>query len=269
MMEQLTALLVQYGLLVVFANVFLEQAGAPVPAVPTLMVAGALAVGGGPPVAAIIAVAVLGSLLGDSIWYLAGRVYGMRVLQLLCRISISPDSCVRETETRFLQWGPVSLIIAKFVPGFSTVAPPLAGALRVKSGRFLFYSALGAALWAGLSAVVGSLFYRQIDWLLGKLGEMGIYALIVVGIALALFVAVKWRERRRFFKALRMARITVDDLYRLMQQGADPVVVDVRSPSARELDPRRVPGAIPIDVRNIDAEISRVPPDRDIIVYCT
>ena len=269
MMEQLTLLLVQYGLLVVFANVFLEQAGAPVPAVPTLMVAGALAVSGGPPLLAIIGVAVLGSLMGDSIWYMAGRVYGMRVLQLLCRISISPDSCVRETETRFLQWGPVSLIIAKFVPGFSTVAPPLAGALRVKSGRFLFYSALGAALWAGLAAVAGTMFYRQIDWLLGKLGEMGIYALIVVGIALALFVALKWRERRRFFKALRMARITVDDLYRLMQQGANPVVVDVRSASARELDPRRVPGAIPIDVRNIDAEISRVPNDRDIIVYCT
>jgi membrane protein DedA with SNARE-associated domain len=269
MMEHLTALLVQYGLFVVFANVFLEQAGAPVPAVPTLMVAGALAVGGGPSLAAIIVVAVVGSLLGDIIWYVAGRIYGMRVLQLLCRISISPDSCVRETETRFIRWGPASLVIAKFVPGFSTVAPPLAGALRVKCARFLFYSGLGAALWAGLAAVAGALFYRQIDWLLGKLGDMGIYALIVVGIALALFVAVKWRERRRFFKALRMARISVDDLYQLMQEGAAPVVVDVRSATARELDPRRVPGAIPIDVRNLDAELSRVPPDRDIIVYCT
>jgi membrane protein DedA with SNARE-associated domain len=269
MMEQLTALLVQYGLMVVFANVFLEQAGVPVPAVPTLLVAGALAAGGGPSLAAIIGVAVLGSLLGDIIWYVAGRIYGMRVLQLLCRISISPDSCVRETETRFMRWGPVSLIIAKFVPGFSTVAPPLAGALRIKCSRFLFYSALGAALWAGLAAVAGTLFHRQIDWLLAKLGEMGIYALIVVAVALALFVAVKWRERRRFFKALRMARISVDDLYRLMQEGAEPVVVDVRSPSAREIDPRRVPGAIPIDVHNLDAELARVPPDRDIIVYCT
>jgi membrane protein DedA with SNARE-associated domain len=269
MMEHLTALLVQYGLLVVFANVFLEQAGVPVPAVPTLMVAGALAVGGGPSLPAIIGVAVLGSLLGDVIWYMAGRIYGMRVLRLLCRISISPDSCVRETETRFLNWGPASLVIAKFVPGFSTVAPPLAGALRIKCGRFLFYSALGAALWAGLATVAGALFYRQIDWLLGKLGDMGIYALIVVGIALALFVAVKWRERKRFFKALRMARISVDNLYRLMQEGGEPVVVDVRSPSARELDPRRVPGAIPIDMLNLDAELALVPPDRDIIVYCT
>jgi hypothetical protein len=176
---------------------------------------------------------------------------------------------VRETETRFMRWGPVSLIIAKFVPGFSTVAPPLAGALRIKCGRFLFYSAVGAALWAGLAAIAGALFHRQIDWLLGRLGEMGIYALIVLAVALALFVAVKWRERRRFFKALRMARISVDDLYRLMQEGAEPVVVDVRSPSAREIDPRRVPGAIPIDVHNLDAELARVPPDRDIIVYCT
>ncbi len=269
MMQQLTALLVQYGLVFVFANVFLEQAGAPVPAVPTLMVAGALAVGGGPSLAAIIGVAVLGALLGDVIWYAAGRIYGMRVLQLLCRISISPDSCVRQTETRFVRWGPVSLVIAKFVPGFSTVAPPLAGALRIKCGRFLFYSALGAALWAGLAAVAGTLFYRQIDWLLGELGQMGVYALIVVGVALALFVAVKWYERRRFFKALRMARISVDDLYRLMQDGAAPVVVDVRSDSAREIDPRRVPGAIAVDLRNLDTALAQVPPDRDIIVYCT
>src|SRR3954468_890324 len=149
MMEQLTTLLVQYGLVLVFVNVFLVQAGMPVPAVPTLIVAGALAAGNGPPVPAIIGVAVIGSLIGDSIWYVAGRIYGMRVLQLLCRISISPDSCVRETETRFVRWGPVSLLIAKFVRGFATVAPPLAGALRIKCARFLVYSAIGAALWAG------------------------------------------------------------------------------------------------------------------------
>src|SRR3954467_13276361 len=162
MMEQLTTLLVQYGLVLVFANVFLVQAGMPVPAVPTLILAGALAAGSGPSVPAIIGVAVLGSLLGDSIWYVAGRIYGMRVLQLLCRISISPDSCVRETETRFVRWGPVSLLIAKFVPGFATVAPSLAGALHISCARFLAYSAIGAALWAGAAAAAGLIFYRQI-----------------------------------------------------------------------------------------------------------
>jgi membrane protein DedA with SNARE-associated domain len=268
-MEQLTALLAQYGLLFVFVNVFLEQAGAPVPAMPTLMVAGALAVGGGAPVPTIVGVAVIASLLGDTLWYAAGRIYGLRVLQLLCRISISPDSCVRQTESRFMRWGASSLLIAKFVPGYSTVAPPLAGALRIKFGPFLAYSVLGAALWAGLAAVAGMLFYRQIDWVLDELSQMGAYALIVVGIALGLFIGVKWYERRRFFKVLRMARISVDDLYRMMQEGAAPVVVDVRSASAREIDPRRVPGSISVDLANLDAHMAELPPDRDIIVYCT
>jgi membrane protein DedA with SNARE-associated domain len=269
MIDQMTLLLAQYGLVFVFANVFLVQAGVPVPAVPTLMVAGALAAGSGPGLPAILGVAVIGSLLGDAIWYAAGRVYGMRVLQLLCRISISPDSCVRETETRFVRWGPVSLLIAKFVPGFATVAPPLAGALRISFARFLLYSAIGAALWAGAAAGAGLLFYRQIDWLLAQLAQMGVYAVILIGIALVLFVAFKWYERQSFFKVLRMARISVDELYRLIQEGGQPVVVDVRSATAREIDPRRVPGSILLDVQNLDAEIDKVPPGREIIVYCT
>ena len=113
MMAEITALLMQYGLAFVFANLFLQQAGVPVPAVPTLMVAGALSLGGGPTLPVIVLAAVAGSLLGDLIWYIAGRLYGFRVLQLLCRISISPDSCVRQTETRFTRWGAPSLILAK------------------------------------------------------------------------------------------------------------------------------------------------------------
>ncbi len=268
-MEHLTALVTQYGLWLVFANVFLVQVGAPVPAVPTLMVAGAHATGGSLSFAAIVAIAVAASLLGDLVWYYAGRFYGLRVLQLLCRISISPDSCVRETQTRFLRWGASSLLFAKFVPGFATVAPPLAGALRVKLRPFLGYSAVSAAVWAGLAAGAGMLFSRQIDWALARLAAMGGYALVLVLGALALFIAFKWWERRRFFKALRMARISVDALYKMMQDGHQPVVVDVRSPSAREIDPRRVPGAIAVNLENLDAHVGELPPDRDIILYCT
>lgn len=269
MIEQLTILLTQYGLVLVFANVFLVQAGVPVPAVPTLIVAGALAASTGPALPGILAVAVIGSLLGDAIWYAAGRVYGMRVLQLLCRISISPDSCVRETETRFTRWGAVSLLVAKFIPGFATVAPPLAGAMRISCPSFLGYSALGAALWAGAATLAGRLFYRQIDWLLTQLASMGVYAGVLLGVALALFIGHKWYERRRFFKVLRMARISVDELYELMEQGVGPIVVDVRSVSARQLDPRTVAGAIALDMHNLDSELERVPPDREIILYCT
>ena len=268
-MEQLIALIAQYGLWFVFANVLLEQIGAPLPAVPTLMVAGALAAGGSLSIWAIAAVAIAASVLGDFAWYLIGRHYGLRVLQLLCRISISPDSCVRETQTRFLRWGAPSLVYAKFVPGFSTVAPPLAGAMRVGLVPFLAYSTISAALWAGLAAGAGMLFARQIDWALAELEAMGVYALGVVLGALGLFIAYRWRERRRFFAALRMARISVDDLYQLMQDGHEPVVVDVRSASAREIDPRRVPGAIAVNLESLDVHLTDLPPDRDIILYCT
>ena len=269
MMEQLTALLAQYGLLFVFVNVLLVQAGAPVPAVPTLMVAGALAMGGNISVPLIMLVAVAASLLGDLVWYVAGRIYGLRVLQLLCRISISPDSCVRQTETRFMRWGAPSLIFAKFIPGFATVAPPLAGAMRITLVPFLAYSAAGAALWSGIAAGAGMVFYLQIDWALARLTAMGTHALVLLGFALLLFIAVKWWERRRFFKVLRMARVSVAELYRMMEDGLAPVVVDVRSASAREIDPRRVPGSIVVDIANIDAHLAELPPDRDIILYCT
>ncbi len=268
-MHEMTSLLAHYGLAFVFLNVFLVQVGAPVPAVPTLMLAGALAVGGGVSLPAIVAVSVAASLLGDLIWYVAGRIYGLRVLQLLCRISISPDSCVRQTEDRFLRWGAPSLVLAKFIPGYSIVAPPLAGALRVRLAPFLGYSAVSAALWSGLAAGAGMIFYRQIDWTLTRLAQMGGYALMLIGAALALFIAVKWWERRRFFAELRMARISAGELYRLMQDGREPIVVDVRSASAREIDPRRIPGAITVDIDNLDANLAGLPPDRDIILYCT
>ncbi len=268
-MNEMTGLLAQYGLAFVFLNVFLLQVGVPVPAVPTLLAAGALAVGGGISPPAIIAVAVVASLAGDLIWYFAGRVYGFRVLRFLCRVSISPDSCVRDTEDRFQRWGAASLIAAKFIPGFSTIAPPLAGALRIAFVPFLAYSAVSAALWAGLAVGAGVLFHRQVDWLLAELAQMGVYALAAIAAALGLFIAFKWWERRRFFAVLRMARIPVEDLYRLIEAGHEPVVVDVRSTQERRADPRRIPGAMAADLDNLDAKLAALPPDRDIIVYCT
>jgi len=268
-MQEMTDLLAHYGLAFVFVNVLLVQVGAPVPAVPTLMVAGALALEGRMSFALIVLVAIAASLIGDLVWYAAGRFYGMRVLQLLCRVSISPDSCVRQTEDRFVRWGAPSLMFAKFIPGFSTVAPPLAGALRLALAPFLGYSAVSAGLWAGLAAGAGMLFAGQIDWLLGELKQMGGYALALLAAALALFIAFKWWERWRFFKQLRMARISVDDLYRMMQEGHEPMVVDVRSASAREIDPRRIPGAIAVNIDTLDAHLAELAPDRDIILYCT
>ncbi len=268
-MQEITNLLTNHGLALVFLNVFLVQAGAPVPAVPTLMLAGALAVSGGMSLPAIVAVATLASLLGDLIWYCLGRIYGVRVLQFFCRVSLSPDSCVRDTEDRFVRWGAPSLVIAKFIPGFAAVAPPLAGATRIGVAPFLAYSALSAVLWSGVAAGAGMMFAPQIEWLMSVLEQLGGYALLMVAGVLALYVAVKWWQRRRFFKALRMARISVEDLYQLIRDGHNPVIVDVRSTGARALDPRGIPGAVKVDIDGSDEVLSQLPAERDIILFCS
>src|ERR1044071_1778044 len=172
-MAKLIHYLVRYGVGLVFVNVFAEQIGAPIPAVPTLIVAGALARNGRMSSTHVLLMAVAASLAADWIWFLLGRRYGYGILRTLCKISLSPDSCVRDTEARFERWGLKSLLFAKFVPGFSTVAPPLAGAGKRGTAAFLLYDGVGALLWAGSSVAVGRLFHRQIGEVLTKLEDLG------------------------------------------------------------------------------------------------
>src|SRR5438128_7631317 len=162
-MTALIHLVIHYGVPLVFLNVLLEQLGAPVPALPTLVIAGTLSRNGQMSSTAVMVVSVLASLLADGLWFALGRRYGYRVLRTLCRISLSPDSCVRDTESYFSRWGLRSLLFAKFIPGFSTVAPPLAGAMGSASWEFVIYDGIGAALWAGAGVACGRLFFRAVD----------------------------------------------------------------------------------------------------------
>jgi membrane protein DedA with SNARE-associated domain len=266
---ELTPYVIAYGLPLIFGIVLLEQLGAPIPALPVLIVAGALAVDRNLSAVQILTVAVVASLLADSVWYLLGRLRGQRVLKTLCRISLSPDSCVRQTELLFEGWGLPALLIAKFIPGFSTVAPPLAGAMRGRIASFLLYDAGGAFLWAGAGVAGGMLFHRAIDRVLAALASFGGWALVLLVAGLVVFVAFKWWQRRQFYKFLRMARISVEELRRLMDEGKSPVVLDVRTRAGRLRDPRRIKGAVALDVDNFDAELKALARDREIILYCT
>jgi membrane protein DedA with SNARE-associated domain/rhodanese-related sulfurtransferase len=268
-MQEIVRLITQHGLALVFANVLLEQIGLPLPAIPTLVIAGALAADGKLSAPALFGVAFIGCVIGDTLWYVAGRLYGRRVMRLLCRISLSPDSCVRQTEYQFGRWGGLTLVLAKFIPGLSTIAPPLAGATRLAWAPFLLWNGLGIAVWAGAAIGAGMLLHAQIAELIVRLEDLGVLAIELIGALLAGYVALKWWERRRFYKMLRIARITVGDLRRLMDGGARPVVVDVRSPSGRELDPRFIPGALEMDMAEVDRRLDQLPADREIIFYCT
>jgi membrane protein DedA with SNARE-associated domain/rhodanese-related sulfurtransferase len=258
-----------YGLIVVVVNVLLDQIGLPVPAVPTLIVAGAVAADGQLPLFALFVLSALACLTADCGWYLVGQRYGIRVLKTLCRISLEPDSCVSQTQTRFERWGVNSLVIAKFIPGLAIIAPPMAGALRIGWWRFVLLSSCSAVLWVGSALAAGVLFKNKIAQLLDHVSEFGGMAGTVIVVALAAYIAFKWWQRSRFYKMLRMARISVNDLFALMQAGASPVIVDVRSATARALEPRWIPGALHVPLQEAAHRLKELPRDREIILYCT
>jgi membrane protein DedA with SNARE-associated domain/rhodanese-related sulfurtransferase len=267
--QQILLAIAQYGVAVVVVNVLLDQIGLPVPAVPTLIVAGAIAADGRLPMWPLFLWSVLACLAADCGWYLLGQIYGMRVLKTLCRVSLEPDSCVSQTQTRFERWGINSIIIAKFVPGLAIIAPPLAGAMKIGWPRFVFLATLSAVLWVGSGLLAGVVFKSQIARLLEHLDQIGSIVGISAALLLAAYIAFKWWERRRFFSMLRMARISVNDLYDLMQAGAAPVIIDVRSPTARALEPRWIPGALNVPLPEISRALEGLPRDREIILYCT
>ena len=264
-----SAFVARHGLPLIFVNVLGEQLGLPIPAMPTLIVAGALAVERNFRASHALLLAVLASVIADSIWFLLGRRHGFKVLKTLCRVSLSPDSCVRQTTALFEKWGMPSLLVAKFVPGFSTVAPPLAGAIGAPFSSFLLFDGGGALLWAGTGLAAGMVFHRAVDRVLDFLTSMGSWAIVLLGGALLAFIAWKWWQRRQFYKILRMARISVDELAKLSESGAEPLVLDVRTGAARQSDPRRIPGARTLTFEEIGDHVSDLPIDRDIILYCT
>ena len=268
-MEEMTGLLAQYGLALVFLNVLIHQAGIPITATPLLIVTGALAQQGQISLALLLPVAVTASLLGDTPWYFAGRRYGYPILNTLCRVAIEPDSCVKQTENIFERWGARSLLVAKFIPGFSTVAPPLAGTMRLGFGAFLAYSAGGAALWAGVAIGAGMMFHSEVGLALKWLEDSGPGVLAAIAGVVLLYAAVKWVQRWILIRALRAARISVKGLDELLGGASPPVILDVRSTTARKLDPRRLPGAILVDIERPALHLSGVPLEREIVVYCT
>jgi membrane protein DedA with SNARE-associated domain len=268
-MNESIEFLLRHGYTVLFLAVFAEQVGLPIPAIPILLALGALVGTGQLDLAPAFLVALSASLLSDTLWYEIGRRRGHKVLNLLCRISLEPDSCVRRTEETFVRRGPRALLIAKFVPGLSTAAPPLAGMFRMRLGHFLGWDAAGAALWVGAFGGLGWVFSDQLErvaqWAL-TLGQGLVYLL---GVALAGYIAYKYIERQRFLRKLRIARITPLELQRKLAAGEKVVVVDLRSSAAFEAEPAKLPGALHMSPEELEQRHSEIPRDHDIVLYCT
>jgi membrane protein DedA with SNARE-associated domain/rhodanese-related sulfurtransferase len=266
-MSQLIDLIQHYGLAFVFVNVLLLQAGLPVPAYPTLVVTGALAAKSPYTLAGLLATAVVASALGNLGWYLAGRRLGGRVLKTLCRVSLSPDSCVRQTESIFERFGAPSLMFAKFVPGFASVATAMAGVVHISVWRFLVFDAIGAALWSGVAITLGYIFRDAVNQVLTVLTELGRIGIVLLIAAFVTFVIWKYVKRQRFIRQLRMDRLSVDELKSLLSSGQTTTVIDVRSKLAQSVT-GRIPGAITVDATNLRVELLAIEPTSEVIVYC-
>jgi membrane protein DedA with SNARE-associated domain/rhodanese-related sulfurtransferase len=267
-MDDVTQFLIRYSSLVLFAAVFVDQVGLPIPAFPVLLAAGALAGAGQMNLGMAVGLGVAASLVGDFIWYYLGLYRGRHVLNLLCRISFEPDSCVRRTENFFGRHGMRSLVLAKFIPAVSTVTPALAGLFNVSIGRFLFYDGLGALLWTAAFIALGYLFSGQLEQIAAQAARFGGSLVVLIVGALALYISYKYINRQLILRKLRIARITADELKRMMDNGHEMMIVDLRQPLDIQTDPYTIPGALRMAMEELEQRHHEIPRDRDVILYC-
>jgi membrane protein DedA with SNARE-associated domain/rhodanese-related sulfurtransferase len=268
-MNKTIGLLIHHGATVVFVAVFIDQMGIPLPAVPWLVAAGALAVEGKINWAAALIAAFFGSLLADLIWFYLGRYRGQGVLSWLCRISLEPDSCVRRTENFYSRYGMTGVVVAKFIPGLSTIAPPLAGNSGVSTSRFIMFDGLSSLLYGGSFILLGILFSHQLEQIIDALAGLGRGAFGVVAGFAVLYMSYKYFRRQRLLNDLRMARITVDELHQKQKSGEKPVILDLRSPVELEQNPSLICGAVHMTMDEIQLRQQEIPRDREIILYCS
>jgi membrane protein DedA with SNARE-associated domain/rhodanese-related sulfurtransferase len=266
-MDELIAQLGRHGLALVLANAMAERVGVPVPALPLLFVAGALSADGTINLLPLLAIAVAAPLAVDLGWFLLGAWRGERVVRFICRAALSPAGCERQTQALFARRGLASLLYSKFVPGYSIVVLPLAGAARVPLHLFVVWDGLGNLLWAGSAVGLGFFFHGAVRRILVYLHQLGVWSLVIGLGALTLLVAVKLWERRRFYKLLRLARISVEELRRMIGKGEAPAIVDVRT--GRSFAAQHIPGALRMTLAEIDQQLAALPRDGEIVLYCT
>ncbi|HEY1790241.1 MAG TPA: DedA family protein/thiosulfate sulfurtransferase GlpE [Verrucomicrobiae bacterium] len=267
-MSETSQFLIAHGLPIIFAVIFLEQLGLPIPGVPWLLAAGALAAKGKFHWFMGLDATVLACIFADFLWFYLGRFRGAQVLGLLCRISLEPDSCVRRTVNVFTRYGTRGIVVAKFVPGMSTIIPPLAGMSRLGPGEFLLFDGLASLLYCGVFMLLGAVFSNQITQIGAGLAHIGGSAVAAALLFLVLYIAYKYWQRQRLLHELRMAKITVDELGQMLDAGESPLILDLRPSADLSSDPSIIRGAIHVGVDDLDKRYKEFPLDQEIIVYC-
>ncbi len=261
--------LLEYGYLILFIVIFLDQAGLPLPSDPFILTAGALAGAGEMSAAIIVLVTVLACVPADLSWFYLGKTRGGKVLNLLCSISLEPDYCVRRTETSFDRLGVFSLIIAKFIPGLQTLAPPMAGFTQMSTSKFLALDITGATLWAGALTYIGFLFSDELAVIASRFAELGGIAAIIILSLFVVFIGYKLIQRQLFLRSLRMRMLLPQEVRDKLDAKESLYIIDLRHRLDFNALPYAIPGAVRVPMEKIQEHYHAIPRDQDIILYCS
>jgi membrane protein DedA with SNARE-associated domain/rhodanese-related sulfurtransferase len=261
-------ILLTYGYILLFAWVLVEQCGIPLPATPVLLAAGALSAENELSISFSFLAAFVATLIADSSWFFIGRNYGHYVLRILCKLSIEPTTCVRTTQDSFTRRRAVTLMIAKFVPGLSTLAPPIAGKSGMAYRRFLVFDGIGATLWVGALLIAGRLFGdllrhnpKILDW-------AGNFSGALLGLGIAGFIVARYIRRRMILRQWAQARLEPHELKSWLDAGERVYIVDLRSRADLEEDPYTLPGAHHHSPQSLAEHRDEIPADHEIVLYC-
>ena len=268
-MSETIKFVAEHGYVLLFFWVLAEQIGLPIPAFPILLAAGALSGSGELKLGYALPLAASASLFSDMVWYQLGRQRGASILGFLCRISLEPDSCVRRTEDTFQKYGARSLLVAKFLPGLNTAAPPMAGVTGMPGGRFLAWSSLGALLWSGSFILLGYFFTNQLERIGDYADGLGNGFLVFLVLAFVAYLVRRYWQRKMFMDQLMRERIDPAALREMIDRREPVYILDLRHALDFLAYPQVIPGAVRLDPKDLDERAAEIPRDREIILYCT
>src|SRR5271168_615194 len=265
---------IHYAYLLIFLWVLVEQIGIPIPSIPVLLTAGTLSATHRVNLLYVTLAMLTACLISDSLWYHLGRRYGNSVLKLLCRLSFEASTCVSKTEGYFNRRGSVTLLFAKFVPGLSTVAAPIAGQTGMSYPRFLAWDLGGSLIWGETFILAGYFFGDLAKKSAPFFAWLGHFAIFIFAAMVLGFVAHRVWKQRKFLQQVREMRLEPAELKEMLDSAekngtTPPFIVDLRHPLDYLPDPRVLPGALRVGPNEIKQHSEIIPRDRDVILYCT
>jgi membrane protein DedA with SNARE-associated domain/rhodanese-related sulfurtransferase len=264
-----THILLVYGYAVLFGWVLIEQLGVPLPAAPLILAAGALSAEHEMSFPLALLVGLVACIVADGSWFFIGRHYGRGVTRLLCKLSLEPTVCIRRTESSLGGRRQVTILFSKFIPGVSTMVPPLAGHGGMSFGEFFALDGLASLMWVGGLLVCGRFFGDVLKHNPGLLDQAGRFsgALLAAGVV-GWFLMRLWR-RHTTLKKLAATRMEPAELKQQMDAGEPVYVVDLRPAMELVYDPHTLPGAHNFAAGKVREWAAQVPKDTDVVVFCS